>query len=291
MHQSLLSYKKFRYLKLTIIIIVSSIVLYLSQGDAQPANGGTIQGYILGIFAAFLILLLTYLGVRKRSYSSSAGTVQGWASAHVFLGSSLLLIASLHAAFQVGWNVHTLAYVLMLIVIFSGFYGLFAYLHYPRVLSTNNIGGSQDDWIKELYEIDDKVKDLSGLCRSNIRLVVLSALQNTQLENKLMPQLRARDRSKVVGQSGSKSLVSNKNQERVIDILAEAIPSSLKQAEADALNQILSLFSRRQRLLKIIRRNLQIKAYYKVWLLFHIPVTIALLAALIVHILVVFIYW
>jgi hypothetical protein len=291
MHQSLLNYKKFRYLKLTLIIVVISLVLYLSQGGAQPANGGTIQGYILGIFAAFLILLLTYLGIRKRSYSSSAGTVQGWASAHVFLGSSLLLIASLHAAFQVGWNVHTLAYVLMLIVIFSGFYGLFAYLHYPRELSINNFGGSQDDWIKELYEIDEKAKDLSGSCRSNIRLIVLSALQNTRLENKMIPQLRAKDSSKVIQQADKKNLVSNKNQERVIDILADAIPSSLKQAEADALNQMLSIFSRRQRLLKIIRRNLQIKAYYKVWLLFHIPVTIALLAALIVHILVVFIYW
>ena len=291
MHQSLLNYKKFRYLKLTLIIVVISIVLYLSQGGDQPANGGTIQGYILGIFSAFLILLLTYLGIRKRSYSSSVGSVQGWASAHVFLGASLLLIASLHAAFQVGWNVHTLAYALMLIVIFSGFYGLFAYLHYPRVLSINNIGGSQEDWIKELYELDEKAKDLSGSCRSNIRLIVLSALQNTQLESKLLPQLRAKDSSKVIQQTDKKNLVSNKNQERVIDILADAIPNSLKQAEADALNQMLSIFSRRQRLLKIIRRNLQIKAYYKVWLLFHIPVTIALLAALIVHILVVFIYW
>ena len=69
MHQSLLNYKKFRYLKLTLIIVVISLVLYLSQGGAQPANGGTIQGYILGIFAAFLILLLTYLGIRKRSLS------------------------------------------------------------------------------------------------------------------------------------------------------------------------------------------------------------------------------
>lgn len=265
--------------------------MYLTQGSDQPANGGTLQGYILGSIAAFLVLLLTYLGVRKRSYSSSAGTVQGWTSAHVFLGSSLLLIASLHAAFQVGWNVHTLAYVLMLVVIFSGFYGLFSYMHYPRVLSINNIGGSQDIWIKELYEIDDKAKELSSSCRSDIRLIVLSALQNTQLEIKLLSQLRAKDRSKVIKQSDSKNLVSNKNQERVIDILAEAIPNSLKQAEADALNQMLSLFSRRQRLLKIIRRNLQIKAYYKVWLLFHIPLSIALLAALIVHILVVFIYW
>jgi len=291
MHQNLLQYKKYRYFKLFVVLVIVSSVLYLSQGVDQPANGGTIQGYILGITSAVFILLLTYLGIRKRSYSSNMGTVEGWTSAHVFLGSSLVLIATLHTAFQVGWNIHTLAYVLMLLVIFSGFYGLFAYMHYPRVIANNNKGGLQEDWLEELQEVDEKIKILSTSCRSNVRLVVLSAIENILLDNTLYKQIRGKDRSKVRLQSESKTLVSNKNQEKVIDILSEAIPNSTKQAEATALNEILSLFSRRQRLLKIIRRNIQVKAFLKVWLLFHIPLTIALLAALTVHILVVFIYW
>lgn len=291
MHQNLLKYKRYRYLKLFVILFVSSIVLYFSQGDDQPANGGTVQGYILGIVSAVFILILTYLGIRKRSYSSNMGTVQGWTSAHIFLGSALLLTSTLHAAFQVGWNVHTLAYALMLIVIVSGFYGLFAYMHYPRVMATNNSGGSQDQWLEELQDIDDKIKNLATSCRTNVRLMALSAIENTVLDNKLFKQLRGKDMSKIQLQSDSKLLVPNKNQEKIVDVLSEAIPNSQKQSEASALNEILTLFSRRQRLLKIIRRNLQVKAYLKVWLLFHIPVTVGLLAALIVHILVVFIYW
>jgi len=55
----------------------------------------------------------------------------------VYLGASLLVIATLHAAFQVGWNVHTLAYALMVVVILSGFYGVYAYLRYPpRITDT-----------------------------------------------------------------------------------------------------------------------------------------------------------
>ncbi len=291
MHQNLLKYKHFRYLKLFVVLIVASIVLYLSQGQDQPANGGTMQGYILGITSAVFILLLTYLGIRKRSYSSNMGTVEGWTSAHVFLGTSLLLITTLHAAFQVGWNVHTLAYVLMLIVVFSGFFGLYAYMHYPRVLASNHGGKTQEQWLEELQEIDEKIKSLAISCRTNVRLMVLSAIENTQLDNTLFKQLRGKDRSKIRLQSESKQLVSNKNQEKIIDVLSTAIPNSQKQAEASALNEILTFFSRRQRLLKIIRRNLQVKAYLKAWLIFHIPVTIALLAALIVHVLVVFIYW
>ncbi len=291
MYQNLLKYKKYRYLNLSIILLVASIVIYLTQGVEQPANGGTWQGYTLGIFATFLILLLTYLGIRKRSYSSRMGTVEGWTSAHVYLGSSLLLIATLHAAFQVGWNVHTLAYVLMIAVILSGFYGLFTYMHYPHVMSKNNNGGSQDTWLQELAQVDDEIKNLSSSCRADIRLLILSAIENTKISGSLFSQLRGKDNSKIKIQSVSDKLLSNKNQQRVIAFLASALPSSINHVEAAALDKILSKFSRRQRLLKIIKRNLQIKAYLRVWLLFHIPITIALLAALTVHILVVFIYW
>lgn len=291
MHQNLLKYKNYRYLKLSVLLIIASIVLYMSQGSAQPPNGGTMQGYILGTVAAFLILLLTYLGIRKRKYASTAGTVEGWTSAHIYLGATLLLIASLHAAFQVGWNVHTLAYVLMIAVILSGFYGLFAYMHYPSVLSYNNIGGTQDDWLQELAEIDDKIKDLSSSTRGNVRMSILSAIVNTRFSGRLVSQLRGKDSSKIKLQNDSKHLVANTNQEKIIALLATALPNSINQTEAVALNELLTLFSRRQRLLKIIRRNLQIKAFLRVWLMFHIPLTIALLAALLVHILVVFIYW
>ncbi len=291
MFENLLKYKKYRYLSLSLILIVSAAVIYLTQGIEQPANGGTWQGYTLGIFSAFLVLLLTYLGIRKRSYSSRMGTVEGWTSAHVFLGTSLLLIATLHAAFQVGWNIHTLAYVLMIAVILSGFYGLFTYLHYPQVMSKNNNGGSQESWLQELAQIDDEIKNRSGSCRAEIRLLVLSAIENTKISGGLFSQLTRSDNSKIKIQSESDKYTSNKNQERVISYLARALPNSLNHAEASAIDGILSKFSRRQRLLKIIKRNLQIKAYLRVWLLFHVPLTIALLAALTVHILVVFIYW
>jgi hypothetical protein len=290
-YQNILKYKKHRYLNVSLLLLIASIVLYLTQGTEQPANGGTWQGYTLGIFATILILLLTYLGIRKRSYSSRMGTVEGWTSAHVFLGTSLLLIATLHAAFQVGWNVHTLAYVLLIIVILSGFYGLFTYMHYPHVMSKNNSGSSQDKWLQELAQIDDDIKNLSSSCRADIRLLILSAVENTKISGSLFSQLRGKDNSKIKIQSISDKLLPNKNQQRVISFLATALPNSINRVEASALDKILSKFSRRQRLLKIVKRNLQIKAYLRVWLLFHIPLTIALIAALTVHILVVFIYW
>ena len=76
--------------------------------------------------------------------ASNAGTVQGWLSAHIYLGASLLVVATLHAGFQVGWNVHTLALVLMLVVIFSGFFGVFAYVRYPTLMTRNRQDATRD---------------------------------------------------------------------------------------------------------------------------------------------------
>src|SRR5262249_47024618 len=101
--------------------------------------GGTWLGYALGTLGAVMILWLTYFGVRKRRYRSRVGTLQGWLSAHVYLGTALLVVVTLHTGFELGWNVHTLAYVLMVAVVASGFYGVFVYMRVPRAM-TENLG-------------------------------------------------------------------------------------------------------------------------------------------------------
>lgn len=83
----------------------------------------TPHGYTLGTLGALIILVLLWLGVRKRQYLDAQGSLIGWLSAHVYLGLGLAVIVTLHSGFQLGWNVHSLAYVLMLAVIASGLYG------------------------------------------------------------------------------------------------------------------------------------------------------------------------
>ena len=84
---------------------------------------------------------LAFLGVRKRRYSSTVGTVEGWTSAHVYLGLAVLVVATLHSAAQVGWNVHTLSYVLLWLVVLSGAVGIQSYVMLPRLLARNREGG------------------------------------------------------------------------------------------------------------------------------------------------------
>ena len=137
LHESLLAYRGSRYLWWALVVCTVSIIAYARQTSGMPPNGGTGLGYALGTLGAVLVIWLMAFGIRKRAYASRAGTVQGWLSAHVYLGVSLLVVVTLHAGFQVGWNVHTLAYVLMCTVVASGVFGVFVYLRYPQFLSSN----------------------------------------------------------------------------------------------------------------------------------------------------------
>lgn len=297
MRESLLNWRDYRYLKVSLLALLIAVALYVSQhlGQiTQPSNGGTWQGYVLGTVGALLIVWLSLLGVRKRRYRSNLGTVQGWASAHVYLGTILLVIATLHCALQFGFNVHTLAYVLMCLVIVSGFYGLYAYLHLPGRVVALEGGVAQEDRMEELARIDGRIREASSRCDANLQSLMISALDLTRVGGSARQQLLARDRSRVtVPGSGEQraQTVPNVGQRVVIEHLSARIPDARKQSEAEVLNELLALFGRRQVLLQQLRREVQLRGLLKIWLYFHIPLTIALLVALAVHIVSVFIYW
>lgn len=294
MHQNLLQFRGGRYLWVAAALLVFSLIIYWSQGEDLPPNGGSWQGYTLGGISAGLIVWLSLLGIRKRSYRSRLGTVQGWTSAHVYLGTGLLVIATLHCAFQFGLNVHTLLYVLMAAVIISGFIGLFVYLTYPRRLARVRSGRRRKEWLTELNQVDARIRELAQKCEARTRAVVESALDRTSLGGGVIAQLRGADHSLVLDPrkaATAPKVVSNRDQETVIDHLSSAVPRSGKRDEALVLQELLTVFGRRRTVLARLRRDIRLQAWMQIWLFVHIPLTVGVLAALVVHVAVVFMYW
>ena len=160
-HQSLLAFAGYRYLKVALVVVALAIGAYVWHRPPNGPYGGTWLGYTLGTISALLVLWLLYFGVRKRRYRSTFGTLQGWLSAHVYLGASLLVLATLHAAFQFGWNVHTLAYVLMVAVILSGFYGVFAYLRFPPRITDTLGEDTLETLLLGIADLDRAVRPLA----------------------------------------------------------------------------------------------------------------------------------
>lgn len=289
MYQSFISYRGGRWFWISLVLCIVAIGVYAWHDLPQPPGGGTWLGYTLGTIGALLILWLTYLGRRKRNYRSKLGTVQGWTSAHVYLGTSLIIIATLHAGFQFGWNVHTLAYVLMLLVIFSGFFGVWAYLRYPEMLSDNTGGKTRGDLYREVAEIDKQIMRQAGHLGSDMETAVASALDRTVVGGGMIAQLTARDDSQVM--MPGRGLVSNARQKPILDLVVDQLSQTSHREQASYLREVSNLIGARGRLLDRIRRDVQIQGLLRVWLYFHVPLAFACVAALIVHVFAVFVYW
>jgi hypothetical protein len=287
-HQSLLSFKRGRYLKLAFLLCAAAIWSffwvdasspYLTWNDAPTVYpkhyGGSPLGYILGTLAALLIVWLLILGLRKRRYRSSIGSLQGWTSAHVYLGLSLIVIATLHCAFEFGWNVHTLAYALMIAVILSGMYGVYAYLRYPRVMTDNMGSETFESLALTITDIDRECRQIALNLPDEINAIVEEAARS-RIGGHFFRRLRG-DQVKCATRSAPARL--------------RGLGGRYQGEQARLNQQLVAALSRKSALLDRARRDLRLRTLMATWLYFHVPLSFALLAALIAHIVSVFYFW
>ena len=293
MHTGILEYRRARWFRFSLILVIAAVALYVTQDADTPPNGGTWQGYTLGGVAATLVVWLSLLGVRKRRYRSTlGGTVAGWTSAHVYLGAGLIVITTLHSAAQVGWNVHTLAYVLLCLVVVSGFAGIYLYASLPRKSLENRDGRSREDLLAELGELDERGRELASRCGTEIAVAAQSAIRRTEVGGGALAQLRRRDRSTLNVATDSKpKYVENRDQKRILEMITARIPAATRDSEVRALQELLSVMGRRQSVVRRIARDVQLDALLRIWLYFHVPLTVVLLFALTIHVVSTFFYW
>ena len=283
-HQSILEFARVRYLLWALVLCVVVIAAY--SWHEPPAvylkpYGGTWLGYTLGILGALIILWLMLLGVRKRSYRSTLGSVQGWVSAHVYLGTSLIIIATLHSGFEFGWNIHTLAYVLMMLVIGSGFFGVFSYLRYPAHMTANVAGETLQTMLLKVADGEKKCArialELPDEVNAAVDTAVRQAAARSPLGASFWRQLKGGGR---------------RHPMRLLrDRLVTRSTKDLSAVQAKAQEQLVAEMSRVVSLRERIGRDLQYRALLQVWLYFHVPLSFALLAALTAHVISVFYFW
>lgn len=299
MHESILNHAKSRWLWVALVLSVASLVAYLWHDPDTPPNGGTWLGYTLGTIAAALIVWLMLFGIRKRKYANRVGTLRGWLSAHVYLGTSLILIVLLHAGFQLHWNVHTLTFLLMLVVIFSGFFGVYAYLRYPSLMTRNRESATRDAMLDEIADIDQNALALADGIDPKIHAVVLRSIENTRLGGSVWTQLRARDGSDIalarvreaVAARESAADVQLPQGGQTMFAMVDFLASQASDRQTEALRRLIDFLSRKKALATRVARDIQFQALMEIWLYIHVPLSFALLAALTAHIVSSFFYW
>ncbi|MBU3695077.1 MAG: hypothetical protein FGM40_09700 [Rhodocyclaceae bacterium] len=268
--ESILSLGGFRYLKWSLLLAVGSIVAYVLDEPRTVPNGGTVLGYTLGIIGALLIAWLILFGMRKRAYRSNLGTVRGWLSAHIWLGLSLLVVATLHTGFQFGINVHTLAYTLMVLVILSGIWGVSVYMRNPSLMSGLVAGKSLQQHGEVLKELDAESRNLAKDLGADIQKLV-EASAGGRVVNGLF------------GRFGGPG--------RCPTDIAVAALHQLGLRGDKAIRDLYAVQVKRQSQLQRMRGFLRLKAWTDIWLLFHVPISLGLLAVLAAHIVSVLFYY
>ncbi|HUA55332.1 MAG TPA: hypothetical protein VMB81_24335 [Candidatus Sulfotelmatobacter sp.] len=275
-HQSFLVYRRFLHLKLAAALVAVASLAYLIDAPRNGSNGGTWLGYTLGTIGALIIVWLTWFGWRKRSYGQARVSLNAWLSAHVYFGLSLIVIATLHCAFEFGYNVHTLSYALMMLVIASGLFGIFAYTRYPKLMTLNRMGATQIQMLGQIASLDGEIRQAIIDMDDAIVKLVLPAIQRDEIGGSMWRQLSGRYRDCPTAEAL-----------RRVDGYARGL-RSYQLAEVRA---VLVLLTRKAELLERMRRDIQYKALMDIWLYIHVPLTFALLAALAAHIFAVFFYW
>ncbi|MCC1497810.1 hypothetical protein [Alcanivorax sp. 1008] len=296
MHGSFLSHRGGFWFWVALVLVLSSVLAYVWHEPLGQPNGGTWLGYTLGTVAALLIVWLTFFGVRKRAYYSRLGTVKGWLSAHVYLGGSLLVLGTLHSGFQFGLNIHTLAWLLMVLVIVSGFYGVWVYWRYPERITRNRDGMTRQLIFREVADIDRKASVIVEGLGSPADRMVISAIQLFSIGGGAWHQLTGRDRSRIMVAASKGSAkrwvqVANPTQQRLLDELTGLLSRSADPQEAALLQELIDLISRKAKLMRQLLADIRLQGLMEVWLYCHIPLTMALLATLMAHIVSVFFYW
>lgn len=311
-----LEYRNYRYLKWAGVLAGIALLAYWTIKPSGAASyGGTWFGYLLGSFSAVMVLLLAWYGIRKRQTPMmpdrrnadrrrmmpvagavqsnrrdrdrrspgaekswrNGGTLQGWLSAHVYLGTALLAIVSLHSGFRFGWNVHTLTYLLVLIVLVSGIYGVFAYLRYPRLITENIGGDTLNSLLERISELDEIARIRALGLPDKVNTLVAMARTETQIGGNFFQQLCATQRHCPT------AVVL-----RELQLMGKELVSG---DQPQLMRDLHFVLVQKQQLVQKARKDIYLNARMRSWLYLHTPLSIALLAAIFAHVMTIFVYW
>lgn len=311
-----LEYRDYRYLKMASALAATAVIGYwATKPSAGEAYGGTWFGYVSGLASMLLVLILVWYGVRKRITPKVAdrrrgsrrklmqsaatgmpgkrhaerrkisaedhwrygGTLQGWLSAHAYLGLALLCLISVHSGFRFGWNAQTLAYFLVLLVALSGGYGAFAYLRYPRMITENLGEDSLDGLLLKIAELDELARVRALALPDEVNALVSLTRQRTRFGGNFIQQLRSSPRDCPTGIA----------LQRIHELAKQLVEGN----QPKLMRDLYSVLVQKQRLGQRVRTAIGLNARMQFWLYLHVPLSVALLAALLAHLLALLIYW
>ena len=193
----------------------------------------------------------------------------------------------------------------MLAVILSGFYGIYVYARYPALMTANRGGDTLHSMLDEIAQLDRDAVSTADKISSKVHEIVVRSVERTEVGGGVWAQLTGAARSaenlenisRELEEMHTRLLNNEPEPEEDLDagktmlVMAHQLSKAKSSDQVRQVRQLLDLLTRKKGLVERVRKDIQYKAVMDIWLHIHVPMTFALLAALLTHIISVFLYW
>ena len=248
------------------LLLVASYVYY--DRRTGFTHGGSRGGIAYGALGTLAILILLYFGVRKRSYRSTWGTLEGWLQCHLYLGLLAAVLILFHTGFRFHDKVAVAAFAVLLIVVASGFWGAVVYTGAPRRLTEVEGDLPPAAIAQQLDQLGRTMARLAAGRSAPFQKVC------TDLLAELVPARLA----------GWKLLFGGERRKRG-DAAAPwaAELRHVPPGEQEELRQLIVLSRQRRELHQRLLAQQRYRNQLEVWLYLHLPLSLALVALVAAH--------
>jgi hypothetical protein len=245
-------------------LLAGSLVAYVWYASSQPGGprGGTAIGLTFGIIGYAFMLFEGLLGVRKKVPIWRVGSAQFWMRGHLWIGLVTLPLILFHAGFAFRGPLTLVLMILFFVVYLSGIYGAVLQHYLPSMITTEVPLETIYEEIPHVRrqlreEADELVTTLSREVEHDDKVRFQEAYKTTIrpfLEAPLMPGAALADEQKSAF---------------LFESLRRATPAGLHPVLGDL-----------QGICDEERQFIRQRKFYHwlhVWLLVHVPLSIALL--------------
>ncbi|HEV7667135.1 MAG TPA: hypothetical protein VGS22_01310 [Thermoanaerobaculia bacterium] len=268
-----------RWRNVGLLAMIAAVAAYARAARGGFSHGGSTAGIVFGALGLAAILALLFFGVRKRDYKSRLGRLETWLHIHVYLGLLSFVLILLHSGFRFHDQVAVSAFVVLILVVATGVWGALLYQRVPRLLSEVQTNLPADEISEQLNQLARSMARLAGERSAPFREVYRVLLAEAK------PGVLAGWRSLF----RKTSLFEASGTEK--DGKWQSLFARIAPEEQEELRRLLVLSRQHRALYRRFVIQQRYRNLLQVWLYLHVPLSIALLAAVAAHLIAVFYFW
>ena len=308
------------WIVLAVVLTGGAIVWYVSASlaEARWPGGSSKVGFACGVAGGLIILFEFLLWPRKKVRTWRIGRVKTWMAAHIWLGLACFPLLVLHSGFYLGGTLSTVLMVLLTLVIASGIWGLALQQIIPKVMLAEipsetiysqighlmelsrrdaerlvlaTCGPAEGERGAVVEEVDEPAPAFLVVGAQRTAGRTQGVVLQTQVPKAPVPgtePLREFFRAKVVpflrGGDATGSPLQFKNRAQG---MFQALRTQLDVRAHATVDVLENLCEQRRQL----DRQSRLHVWLHNWLLVHLPVSVALVVLMFVHVYVALKYW